>query len=317
MSPGVVGCAAPGDRMTTVSATRVLDELRRLPPDHVVEPGVTAADALFVMTTPPAPAGTRYVPDQVYGDVGRPLTMHLYARADSSERQPGVVFIHGGGFIEGFPEMMIAYAAGLAAHGYVTASIDYRLAGEAPWPAALEDSKCAVRWMRANADSIGLDADRLAVAGGSAGGHLAAMVASTPGRFEGYGGQPDVSSAVSTAVLWYPGLDLRPSYGSEKINEVTELFFGHPVDDERAGIASPVTYVDTMLPTLTFTGVEDPIVLVDTVRGYHAALDRRGVPNELVEVPGVGHSFDFSRARWLECFDRLKTWLDDQLGGIA
>jgi acetyl esterase/lipase len=299
--------------MTMVSATRVLEALREMDPDTVVEPGVTAADALFVMTTPPAPAGTRYVPDQVYGDVGRPLTMHLYARADSSERQPGVVFIHGGGFIEGFPEMMIAYAASLAERGYVTASIDYRLAGEAPWPAALEDSKCAVRWMRANAGSIGLDPDRLAVAGGSAGGHLAAMVASTPGEFEGDGGQPDVSSSVVTAVLWYPGLDLRPSYGSEKINEVTEIFFGHAVDDDTAAVASPACYAASTVPTLTFTGVDDPIVPVDQVRRYHAELAGSGIENVLVEVPDVGHSFDFSRARWAECLATMTDWLDKHL----
>jgi acetyl esterase/lipase len=306
----------------TISATRVLEALREMPPDQVVEPGVTAADALFVMTAPPAPAGTTYIPDQVYGTAGgagqsgtagRPLTMHLYARADSNERQPGVVFIHGGGFIEGFPEMMIAYAAALAARGYVTASIDYRLAGEAPWPAALEDSKCAVRWMRANADRIGLDPDRLAVSGGSAGGHLAAMVGSTPGQFEGDGGQPHVSSAVTTAVLWYPGLDLRPSYGTEMINEVTEIFFGHPVDDAEAAIDSPACYADTALPTLTFTGVEDPIVPVEQVRKYHADLTLAGIENQLIEVADVGHSFDFSRARWSECLATMTDWLDRHL----
>jgi len=297
----------------TISATRVLEALREMPADQLVEPGVTAGDALAVMTTPAVPDGCVYVPDQVYGHAGRPLPMHLYRRADPTERRPGVVFIHGGGFIEGFPEMMIGYAAALAARGYVTASIDYRLASEASWPAALEDSKCAVRWMRANASQIGLDPDRLAVSGGSAGGHLAAMVASTPGRFEGSGGQPEQDSGVRAAVLWYPGLDLRPSTGTEKLNEVTELFFGHPVDDEQAAVASPVTYSSDARPTLTFTGTEDPIVKVEMVRGYHRALTEAGIDNELVEVPGVGHSFDFSRARWQECFDVMADWLDRRL----
>ena len=280
-----------------ISATRVLEALREMPPDQLVEPGVTAGDALALMTVPPAPAGTRYVPDQAYGEHGQ--TMHLYARADATERAPGVVFIHGGGFQEGFAEMMIGYAAALAERGMVTASIEYRLSGEASWPAQLEDCTAALQWVRENASRIGLDADRLAVSGGSAGGHLAAMLAST--------------QDVRAAVIWYPGIDLRPSRGTAVLNELVEKLFGRAVDDEEALAASPVGHVQTAAPTLTFTGTDDPIIPVAQVRDYHRALDAAGVDNELVEVDGVGHSFDYSRARWQECLDLMVPWLEERL----
>ena len=81
-----------------IDALRVLNALREMPPDQVVEPGVTAADALAVMSIPPVPPGSVHISDQIYGTAGRggrQLRMHLYRRADPTERMPGVVFIHG------------------------------------------------------------------------------------------------------------------------------------------------------------------------------------------------------------------------------
>src|SRR5438067_9426358 len=105
--------------------------------------------------------------------------------------------------------MHVRHAHALASAGYVTASINYRLVPEATWPAALEDAKCAVRWMRANAAGLGVDTEKIVAVGDSAGGHLAAMVALTPGRFEGQGGNAQESSAVQGAVLLCPATDLR------------------------------------------------------------------------------------------------------------
>jgi acetyl esterase/lipase len=292
----------------------VLEELRRFPPDHLVEPGVTAGDALAVMTATEIPDGVRYVPDQVYGHDGHDLTMHLFSREDPGERRPGVVLIHGGGFVEGFAEMLLRYAAHLAAAGYVTASIEYRLAGESPFPASLEDSKCAVRWMRAHADEIGLDAERLAVAGNSAGGYLAAMVGSTPGLHEGRGGSPEASSAVAAVVLWYPAIDIRPSITSELAGIAVAAYFGRTPGEDEAAAASPVTFAAAAPPTLTLTGAADPIILVDQLRDYHARLAAAGVPERLVEFAGLGHSFDYNLERWGDCFGEVQAWLERHLG---
>ena len=300
-------------------AEAILTALRGMPGEQIVDVGVTAAEALAVMTTPPPPAGTEYDPSVVYGSAGRggrPLTMHLYRRADRTERRPGVVFVHGGGFHEGFPEMLIRYANHLAAEGYVTASIRYRLADEAKWPAQLEDAKCAVRWMRANATELGLDPDRIAVAGNSAGGNIAAMVANTPGQFEGDGGHENISSAVAAAVLWYPLLDMRHSVIEDIIKPVVDRLFGRAdVPEEVTAPASPITHVDVAPPTLTFTGTDDPLIPPRDAIAYHRRLDELGVANRLFVVDGVGHSFDFALARWEECFAEMRSFLAEQLEG--
>src|SRR5207244_281730 len=133
-------------------------------------------------------AGRRAVPPRARlrnGRGPRPQGL-LFAREDTNERAPAVVFVHGGGWAGGSPFMHLKHAAQLAADGYVAAAIWYRFVPEVPTiVGCLEDAKCAVRWMRANAESFGADPNRIAAAGGSAGGQLSAMLALTPGRYEG------------------------------------------------------------------------------------------------------------------------------------
>jgi acetyl esterase len=316
-APGTGEPAGGEGEPAVLDAERVIKALRLMPPDQLVEPGVRAGDALEVMTVPPPPPGCVHLPEQVYGTAGaggRPLTMHLYAAADPTERRPGIVFIHGGGFQEGFPEMLIRYANRFAARGHVTASIRYRLSGEASFPAAVEDAKCAVRWMRANAASIGLDPGRIGVAGNSAGGHLAAMVANTPGRFEGGGGSHEASSSVKAAALLYPAVDLRPSAWTAAVKEVTAKLLGAAeVTEAAAAEASPVTYAAGAPPTLSFIGDSDPLITVGSLRAYHDALDAAGVENDLVVEAGAGHSYDYALARWEECDARMADWFGRHL----
>ncbi|MBB5159355.1 alpha/beta hydrolase [Saccharopolyspora phatthalungensis] len=217
----------------------------------------------------------------VYGTGGgRPLELRLYGRGGG--RRPGVVFVHGGGWRKGTLDMLARLASEVADAGYVTATIDYRLSGEARWPAALEDAKCAVRWMRAHADELGVDAYRIAAAGGSAGGHLAALVALTPGRFEGSGGWAGVSSAVQAAVLYNPVIDL----GVPAIGEMVEEFLG----PEPVPVASPLSYVDhSCPPVLSRVGTEDELTPASGCVAFHGRLDELGVANELEIVPGRGH----------------------------
>ncbi len=298
------------------SAHRVLDELRAMPPEQLVEPGVTAGDALAVMTFDAVPEGVRYVADQIYGRAGgTELTMHLFARADRAERRPGIVLVHGGGFVEGFAEMLVRYAAALADEGFVTASIEYRLAGEAPFPASLEDTKCAVRWMRAHAGEIGLDPERLALGGNSAGGYLAALAGSTPGLFEGDGGNGAESSRVAAVVAWYPLFDLDPSTLSELAAEAVRAYFGRRPTAAEVEAASASSHVHAAVPTLTMVGTADPIIPLKPVRDYHARLAAAGVPERIVEFRGLGHSFDYNLARWQECFDAAHAWLREHLDG--
>ena len=119
--------------------------------------------------------------DVVYGKGGgRDLHLDLFVPKDKSAVRPGIVFIHGGGWSGGSRGQFQRQAAYLAGKGYVGACIEYRLSSEAKYPAAVEDCKCAVRWMRANAKRLHIDPKRIAVCGGSAGGHLASLLGSFP-----------------------------------------------------------------------------------------------------------------------------------------
>ncbi len=297
----------------------MVEGLRAMPPDREVNPGTTAGDALRIMSEePPAPPGTVHLPRQVYGragDGGRPLTMHLYAREDPRDVRPGVVLVHGGAWREGRAEWLLHYANHLAAAGFVTASVRYRLFQEAPWPAALEDVKCAIRWMRAHATDIGLDPERLGGGGGSAGGQLVALAGSIPGRFEGTGGHDGVPSGIRAAFLWYPMTDLAAGLRHPQLKPVLADFLG--TDDEQVGAeASPITYVADACPTESLCGDLDPFYQMGIVQAYHEALDRHGVPNELVTVPGVGHSFDYNADRWAWCAERAQSFFERLLGPV-
>lgn len=287
-----------------------------LPPDHVISPGVTAGSWVEFLSRPETPPGATYSIER-YGTAGaggRPLTLYLYGRQDPSERRPGVVFIHGGGWQNLHPFLHIRHANALAARGYVTATISYRLFPEGTVEDAVADAKCAVRWMRANAERTGLDASRLAVAGGSAGGHLAAMIATTPGRFEGTGGHGDESSAAHAAVLWYPVTDLlvpgatfegfeagvRTVSGTDDVSELRRL--------------SPVSQVTPATPpTLTLAGDQDELTAPVMLRQYHVELDRHGVENELRLFEGKAHAWDLAPPEWEETFPIVVDFLDRHL----
>lgn len=125
---------------------------------------------------------------------------------------PLVVYVHGGAWQAGDRTEVRSKRAALLEAGFAVASVDYRLSGEAQWPAQIQDVKAAVRYLRANAGAYGLDPGRIAAWGSSAGGHLAAVLGTTGGRTTELDdlslGEPDTSSAVQAVVAWYPPVDL-------------------------------------------------------------------------------------------------------------
>ena len=130
-------------------------------------------------------------PDLTYARYGdRELQLYLFRPKSQTEALPAIVCIHGGGWFKGERRSMIPLAQTLASKGFVTVAISYRLSGEAKFPAAIQDAKAAVRWLRANAGTYGIEADKIGVTGLSAGGHLAALLATSGGvaELEGDGG---------------------------------------------------------------------------------------------------------------------------------
>jgi acetyl esterase/lipase len=195
---------------------------------------------------------------------GRPLTMHLLrAQPRPSGAAPALLWVHGGAFRHGSKESGIARLFPFARRGYVCASVEYRLSGEAHWPAQIEDVKCAVRYLRAHADWLGLDPERIGAWGASAGGHLVAMLGVAPERpeLEGSGGWAEQSSRVQAVCDYFGPSDLlamcdQPSQLDHAGAESPEgMLLGGPVRDrpERARSASPAGYP---------TGGEPPFLIV-------------------------------------------------------
>ncbi|HCP83206.1 MAG TPA: hypothetical protein DIT88_02290, partial [Planctomycetaceae bacterium] len=135
-----------------------------------------------------------------YGD--RSLQLDLYSPANVDSPVPGVIVVHGGGWHSGTRQKFARIAEELAYRGFVAATISYRLADEAAFPAGIQDCNAATRWMRANAKRLMVDPERIAAIGGSAGGHLVGLMGAAPHikDFQGKGGNNDVSSALQAMI---------------------------------------------------------------------------------------------------------------------
>ena len=163
----------------------------------------------------------------------RAMLLDLYLpRREDKERLPLVIFIHGGGWVRGSHRGYRPAAIAFAKRGFATATVEYRLAGEAMFPAAIYDAKAAIRWLRAHAQNFHLDPDRFGITGGSAGGNIAVLTAVTFGdsRFEGPGNHLDQSSEIQCVVSLYgamswtasPWTNSKP--GSDLMNETLPDF---------------------------------------------------------------------------------------------
>lgn len=157
-----------------------------------------------------------------YGD--REVKLDLYRPARRGKPLPAIVCIHGGGWFKGNRGMTRPLAQALADRGFVTVNIAYRLSGEAKFPAAIEDAKAAVRWLRAHATTFGVDPTAIGATGLSAGGHLAALLATSAGvpEIEGAGGHPSGSSPVQACIAMAD--DLEDQVCAQLVQgQVTEL----------------------------------------------------------------------------------------------
>jgi acetyl esterase/lipase len=212
---------------------------------------------------------------------------------------PGLIFIHGGGWQQGDKKDYLFYAVYYARRGYVVASTSYRLSGEAQYPAAVSDIKCAVRWMRANAARHNIDPNKLAVLGGSAGGHLAMMTGYTAdiAELEGNGGHTGVSSRVQAVANFYGPCDLTV----ERAREAPEChaFFGKAYDEapELYRQASPILQLTRDdPPTLIMHGTIDELVPIEQSDRLAKKLEELGIPCTYDRIEGWPHTMDMAAA---------------------
>ncbi|MCB1693341.1 MAG: alpha/beta hydrolase, partial [Pseudomonadales bacterium] len=138
---------------------------------------------------------------------GRDLHADIYTPANPNGA--GILMIHGGGWRQGSKEMLPSQADAYCRWGFTCVATEYRLTPESPWPAQIHDVKAALRWMRANAEMLGIEKDRIAAHGNSAGAHLALLLGGTPGHelFEGDGGNAAESTAVQGIVAIFPPVE--------------------------------------------------------------------------------------------------------------
>ena len=244
----------------------------------------------------------------------RPLTLDLYQTSEKSFPRPALVFVHGGNWVSGDPRHNGTYGdwpgqlAALAARGYVVASVDYRLSGEAHFPAALQDVKSAIRWLRGHAGDFNLDQTRVAIWGASAGGQLASQAGVSCGvtALEPPGDPKDKppSDCVQAVIDWYGIIDFETMWAD----------LGKPAPDKSiegdylgcepalcpatvARNASPLAYVEAMNPPFLIQhGADDVTVSPKQSRALYDALRAKGVPAELQMYPGVMHGFARSNA---------------------
>jgi acetyl esterase/lipase len=240
------------------------------------------------------------------------LDLYLPAPPPTGQRSPALVWIHGGGWMGGTKNEARAgsICRTLAEAGYVVVSIDYRL-GAGAWPTNLFDCKNAVRFLRAKAAEYQLDPDRIAVAGGSAGGHLALMVALTAGvpELEPAGAAspyPGLPSAVRCGINFYgitdvPDWRVRPKDGApggeRPLRDSTaKVYAVTTVDAPVLRLASPVTHIQaSSVPILTLHGRADPTVYLEQAETLDRVARQRGAPHELVVLDGIGHTFDLQK----------------------
>lgn len=258
------------------------------------------------------PGGVTAQADVIYSTINgfRPLRLDLYHRPGGPAR-PLVIYVHGGGWVGGHTRQAGAIAdfpaalARLAAEGFVVASLEYRLAGEAPHPAQLQDVRAAIRFLKANAGRHGIDPARIALWGGSAGGHLAALAATScrdasldPPSRPGQTPPPAGDTCVQAAAIWYGVFDFKPLLARQTQPGApaaeNQLLRCQPATcpADRVAAASPARYFSRQDPPfLLIHGINDRTVPVEQSRLAEAGLQANGMPVAAIYIANVDHSF--------------------------
>jgi acetyl esterase/lipase len=260
--------------------------------------------------------------DVVYATVGgKPLALDLYLPPAKSPKPPLVVYVHGGAWTTGSKAQ---YPAFLVEHGFAVASLDFRSSSEAPFPADIHDIKAGIRFLRAKAPELGYRVDRIAIAGASSGGHLAALVGVTNGNKELEGTEGDYlkeSSAVQAVVSYFGASDLTTILaqstpaGLAVREPALKRLLGNSPDavPELARQASPVFHVDEHSPPLFLLhGDQDTQMPVNQALELQSVYESAGRPVEVLFLHGVGHDGGpFFRD---EPVKRVVTFLEHHIG---
>jgi acetyl esterase/lipase len=254
--------------------------------------------ALFalLLPAPQVPEGVTFEKDVVYGKgADLELKLNVARPKDAAGPLPCVVVIHGGGWAAGSKEGHNPQVLDLAKRGYVSATVGYRFAPKHLFPAQVEDVKCAVRFLRANAEKYGIDRDRIGAVGFSAGAHLSMMLGAMGKEdgLEGEGGCADQPSQVNAVVAFFGPTDFSLEY-PEASRNIVKNFLGGTREEKAEAYrkASPITYVSKGdAPMLLIQGTKDALVPHQQATVMADALTAAGVPGRVELLLGLGHGW--------------------------
>ena len=226
---------------------------------------------------------------------GRSLKADIFLPPLEEKSRPAVLFIHGGGWIEGDRSQLRGYGILLARLGFVCMCNSYRLSNESIWPAQVQDVNCAIRYLRANATDLGLDPNRIGVSGNSAGGHLSLMAAATnyDQIFEGEGGSNEVSSEIKAVCAIYPPTTIRQLEMLNPLENAFLMLMGKEAKKEDFDKASPLNYVtEDYPPCMLIHGSTDSVVRLKDSTKFYEKLIEFNRPASLHIFSEEEHAFD-------------------------
>ncbi len=275
-----------------------------------------------------------FVYSETYNNMGRPIQLKMdIIQPNSDKPLPAVLFITGGGFMDSPKTKFISQRVAMAKAGYVVASIDYRVVPMVTFPGPIEDAKTAVRYLKANSKKFGIDANKIAVMGESAGGYIAAMLGTTNGFTEfDKGSYLDQNSNVQAVIDLY-GLSDLTTVGEDFSEEIKEahkspaipeamLVNGIPwqgggsilSDLGKANKANPITYISKDTPPfLLMHGNADFVVSPSQTEKLHKALIDKNINSTRYIVEGADHA----GVMWYqpEIIEKIIDFLNENLKG--
>lgn len=268
-------------------------------------------------------------PDRVYGTANNfQLKLDVWQNADSKSPLPTVMYIHGGGWVFGDRTGAMPELLPYLQKGWNVVNVEYRMAAQSLAPAAVEDSRCALRWIYRNAAQYHFDISRIIVTGHSAGGHLALMVGmltADAGFDNNCPAEPAMGEKplkVAAVVNWFGITDVADLLAGPNRRTYALMWLGgQGTESDRMNLArrlSPLSYVGPGdPPIITIQGDADPTVPYSDAVRLHQALDKAHQENELVTIPGGKHGFQaFTDAQTLDAYQKVFAFLYKNVPGL-
>ena len=252
------------------------------------------------------------------------LKLDLYLPKNRTNPTPTLILFHGGGWVDGQKERNVLYLLPYLAMGWAAVNVEYRTGHQSPAPAAVEDTRCALRWVGYHAREYSLDPSKFVLTGTSAGGHLSLITGMLPANTvfdrqctiqgnDRWNTATVPEPKVAAIVNWFGISDVADLLdGPNAKNYVREWFGSMSNAEQLAKQVSPINYVRAGLPPIiTIHGENDDIAPYNHSVRLHAALDKAGVPNQLVTIRGRKHG-GFNRDEMASSYTAIREFLRKQ-----